>query len=80
MTNALDEDSRSIEDYAEILKIPAERMRHIMTCTLEELDKEVQALDPNSPDDQRFFLAIMARGMRDVWSRQPNKTHSVHTL
>jgi len=76
---SVDEDSRAIEDYAEILRVPADRMRHIMTCSLEELDKEAQALDPNRPDDQRIYLAIMARGMRETRSRRPNETHSVNT-
>jgi hypothetical protein len=56
---SLEEDSRAIEDNAEILKLPIERMRHIMTCTWEELNKEIQALDHKHPDDQRIFLAIV---------------------
>jgi predicted transcriptional regulator len=69
MTDALDEDSRYIEDFAEISKIPVETMRRIMTATYDELAAWQQTLDSEHPDDQRIFLAIMfGRAWRDFFS------------
>jgi hypothetical protein len=66
---SLDEDSRYIEDFAEISKIPVETMRRIMTATYDELAAWQQTLDSEHPDDQRIFLAIMfGRAWRDFFS------------
>jgi hypothetical protein len=53
---SLDKESRYIERYAELLKVPAESMRRIMTGTDEDWAEEAQALD-----EVRSFLAAMAR-------------------
>jgi hypothetical protein len=66
---SLDEDERYIEDYAEISKLPVSTMRRIMTATYDELATWQQTLDPNHPDDQQIFLAIMfGRMWRDFFS------------
>jgi hypothetical protein len=53
---ALDEESRYSERYAQLLEIPAERMRRIMTGTDEDWAEEAQALD-----EKQTILALVAR-------------------
>jgi hypothetical protein len=65
---SLDEDERYIEDFAEMIRIPIEKMRRIMTVPWGDLAAWMQALDSERPDDQRIFLAIIfGRAWRDVF-------------
>jgi hypothetical protein len=65
---SLDEDERYIEDFAETAEIPIEKMRRIMTAPWDDLTAWMQTLDPERPDDQRIFLAmVFGRAWRDFF-------------
>jgi hypothetical protein len=66
---SLGEDERYTEDFAEVVKIPVETMRRLMTATWDDLNTWMRTLDPEHPDDQRIFLAMMfGRAWREFFS------------
>jgi hypothetical protein len=61
---SLDNESRYIERFAELLKVPAESMRRIMTGTDEDWAEEAQALD-----EEQAILAMTARAGWETFDR-----------